>query len=134
MTKPSITLSSQDLARLETLLDHQSSGNPVVVQLEDELARANVVAPTEVPANVVSMNSFVQFKVLPGTETFEKKLVYPHDLAQHDNGVSVLTPIGSALLGMQEGHTIDWPQPNGQMMQVVIEKVLYQPEREGDFN
>ena len=66
--------------------------------------------------------------------TFEQNLVYPHDLAQQYNGVSVLTPIGSALLGMQEGHTIDWPQPNGQMMQVVIEKVLYQPEREGDFN
>lgn len=63
MTKPSITLSSQDLARLETLLEHQSSGNPVIVQLEDELARASIVAPNEVPANVVSMNSLVQFKV-----------------------------------------------------------------------
>ncbi len=134
MTKPTITLSSQDLARLESLLDNQSSSNPVIVQLEDELARANIVAPNEVPANVVSMNSLVQFKVLPGTETFEKKLVYPHDLAQHEGAVSVLTPIGSALLGMEEGRTIDWPQPNGQMMQVMIEKVLYQPEREGEYN
>ena len=134
MTKPSITLSSQDLARLETLLEHQSGNSPVVIQLEDELARANIVAPSEVPANVVSMNSLVQFKVLPDNETFEKKLVYPHDMAQHENAVSVLTPIGTALLGMEEGHTIDWPQPNGHIMHVVIEKVLYQPEREGEFN
>lgn len=134
MTKPNITLSSQDLARLESLLENQSSANPVIVQLEDELARANIVAPNEVPANVVSMNSLVKFKVMPGDENFEKKLVYPHDLAKHEHAVSVLTPIGSALLGMEEGHTIDWPQPNGHIMQVMIEKVLYQPEREGEFN
>ncbi|XID75608.1 nucleoside diphosphate kinase regulator [Alkanindiges sp. WGS2144] len=134
MSKPGITLSSQDLARLESLLENQPGSSVLIVQLEDELARANVVAPNEVPANVVSMNSLVKFKVLPGNETFERKLVYPHDLAQHADAVSILTPIGSALLGMEEGQTIDWPQPNGQTMQVIIEKVLYQPEREGEYN
>lgn len=47
--------------------------------------------------------------------------------------VNVIAPIGAAILGLAEGQTIEWPQPDGQMMKVHIEKVLFQPEREGDY-
>jgi len=47
--------------------------------------------------------------------------------------VNVVAPIGTAILGLAEGQTIEWPQPDGQLMKVTIEKVLYQPEREGDY-
>ena len=47
--------------------------------------------------------------------------------------MNVVAPIGTAILGLAEGQTIEWPQPDGQLMKVTIEKVLYQPEREGDY-
>ena len=54
--KPQIIISEQDLNRLETMLEHQQQLTPTMQHLEDELARATVVSPQDVPANVVSMN------------------------------------------------------------------------------
>lgn len=133
MNTPNIIISQQDMNRIETLLEHQVTSSSVMVQLEQELARAEVVAPQAVPQNVVSMNSVVKFTVLPRREQFEKRLVYPHELTQYPHSVSILTPIGSALLGMQEGSMIDWMQPTGQIMHIVIDQIVYQPEREGVY-
>jgi regulator of nucleoside diphosphate kinase len=133
MNKPQIIISEQDLHRLETMLEHQQQLTPTMQHLEDELARATVVAPQDVPANVVSMNARVLIKLGQANEASEVVLVYPHDFKGEKGQVNVVAPIGAAILGLAEGQQIQWPQPDGQMMQVKIEKILYQPEREGDF-
>ncbi len=133
MTKPSIILSEQDLRRLETMLEHQSKLTPTMEHLEDELARAQIVAPKDVPVNVVSMNAKVLVTIAPAIEPTEITLVYPHDFRGDKGQVNILAPVGTAILGLAEGQEIEWPQPDGHTMKVKIEKVLYQPEREGDY-
>ncbi|WP_445115422.1 nucleoside diphosphate kinase regulator [Acinetobacter sp. WZC-1] len=133
MTKPDIIISSQDLQRLQTMLEHQTQFTATMQHLEDELARAEVVAPQDVPANVVSMNAKVLISLAPATEPTEVSLVYPHDFHGEKGQVNVLAPIGAAILGLTEGQQIEWPQPDGQLMKVKIEKVIYQPEQAGDY-
>ena len=65
MAKPTIIISQQDLQRLETMLDHQAKLSPTMQHLEDELARADVVAPQDVPANVVTMTARVLIVIAP---------------------------------------------------------------------
>jgi regulator of nucleoside diphosphate kinase len=132
-TKPQLILSEQDLNRLETMLEHQQQLTPTMQHLEEELARAIVVAPQDVPANVVSMNARVLICVDGAVDAHEVILVYPHDFKGEKNQVNVIAPIGAAILGLAEGQEITWPQPDGKIMQVKIEKVLFQPERDGDF-
>ena len=132
-TKPQLILSEQDLNRLETMLEHQQQLTPTMQHLEEELARAIVVAPQDVPANVVSMNARVLIRVDGAVDAREVILVYPHDFKGEKNQVNVIAPIGAAILGLAEGQEITWPQPDGKIMQVKIEKVLFQPERDGDF-
>ena len=133
MNKPNIILSEQDLHRLETMLEHQSELTLTMKHLEDELARADVVAPQDVPPNVVSMNAKVWVTIAPSIEATEITLVYPHDFKAEKGQVNVIAPIGAAILGLAEGQEIEWPQPDGHIMKVKIEKVLYQPEREGNY-
>ncbi|GGB40579.1 nucleoside diphosphate kinase regulator [Oceanisphaera marina] len=129
---PPITVSTLDLARLEALLEKQPESD-AVTRLENELDRANVVAPTEVPEDIVTMNSTITFTMADGKETFTKTLCYPRDMDNSNNKISVLAPIGAALLGLSVGQTIEWPAPNGKTLQVSISAVDYQPERAGDY-
>lgn len=133
MTKPNIIISEQDLHRLETMLEHQSKMTITMQHLEEELARAEVVAPDAIPANVVTMNAKVLITIAPSTEATEITLVYPHDFRGDKGQVNVIAPVGAAILGLAEGQEIEWPQPDGHLMKVKIEKVLYQSEREGDY-
>ena len=133
MDKPKIILSEQDLNRLETMLEHQAKLTPTMEQLENELARADVVAPQDVPSNVVSMNARVLIMIAPSEEPSEIVLVYPHEFTGDKGQVNVIAPIGAAILGLAEGQVIEWPQPDGHLMKVKIEKVVYQPEREGNY-
>lgn len=133
MAKPNIIISSQDLHRLETMLEHQTKLTPTMQHLEDELARADVVEPQDIPANVVTMNAKVLITIAPAKEATEITLVYPHDFRGDKGQVNVVAPIGAAILGLTEGQEIEWPQPDGHIMKVKIEKILYQPEREGDY-
>ena len=134
MAKPNIIISEQDLNRLETMLEHQAKLTPTMQHLEEELARADVVAPQDVPTNVVTMNAKVLITIAPATESTEITLVYPHDFHGYKGQVNIVAPVGAAILGLAEGQEIEWPQPDGHTMKIKIEKVLFQPEREGDFN
>jgi regulator of nucleoside diphosphate kinase len=79
------------------------------------------------------MNAKVLITIAPSTEATEITLVYPHDFRGEAGQVNVVAPVGTAILGLAEGQEIEWPQPDGHMMKVKIEKILYQPEREGDY-
>jgi regulator of nucleoside diphosphate kinase len=133
-TKPSIVLSALDADRLEKLLDSlPERAFPGRDELEAELVRAEIVPPNEVPPDVVTMNSTVKFSIESSSKEFFLTLVYPKDVDPQGGTISVLAPVGSALLGLAKGDGIEWPNPGGGVLRVRIEDVLYQPERAGDF-
>lgn len=134
-TKPEITLSRLDAERLEKLLDTMGNRNfPGAAALEDEIGRARIVEPAQVPPSVVTMNSSVRFKVDSSSEEFTLRLVYPKDADGSSEKISILAPVGSALLGLKEGDEIAWPAPGGRQIKVQIIEVTYQPERSGDMH
>ncbi|HET7299718.1 MAG TPA: nucleoside diphosphate kinase regulator [Oleiagrimonas sp.] len=133
--KPGIVVSSRDMDRLEALLDAlPDPSNPSVKALHDELNRAEVVEPADVPPTVVTMNSTVRFRLATSEKDFSLTLVYPRDADGSAGKLSILAPVGSALLGLSVGDEIEWPRPGGGSMQLTIAEVLYQPEREGDLH
>lgn len=135
MKKPNIILSTQDLERLEDLLDSlPANATPHREALLQELSRAEVVEPTEVPPTVVTMNSTVRFSMESSQEEFCLTLVYPKDMDSSADRISVLAPVGSALLGLSVGEHIEWPSPGGGTIKVKIIDIVYQPERAGEFH
>ncbi|WP_194435596.1 nucleoside diphosphate kinase regulator [Vibrio fluminensis] len=131
--KPEITLSSLDVDRIYNLIESLPRNAVSTEKLEEELERGNIVAPQEMPANVVTMNSRVRFAIEATKKEFEMTLVYPKDMNNSLDKVSILAPIGSALLGLSIGDTIQWPKPDGSNVDVTIQDITYQPEREGEF-
>ncbi|HRN81889.1 MAG TPA: nucleoside diphosphate kinase regulator [Nitrosomonas europaea] len=132
--KPKIMISSLDAERLEMLLETLSQNAfPGRDDLEAELARAEVVDPEEIPPTVVTMNSTVRFRVESSAEEFCLTLVYPKDVDTSGEKISILAPVGSALLGLAQGDEIEWPKPGGGVLRVRIMEVTYQPERSGEY-
>lgn len=128
--KPHIIVSSHDLERLEALVDSLPSAQADSKEaLLDELARAEVVAPDEVPPSVVTMHSKVRFVIETSREEFCLTLGYPKETSEGTGHISVLSPVGSALLGMSAGDQIDWPLPGGRKVKVTVLDVVCQPER-----
>lgn len=126
--KPEIVISTHDAERLEAIADLlPASAAECKNALLDELGRADIVESSLVPARVVTMNSLVRFEITPPREEFCMTLVYPHEVSSGENQISVLTPIGTALLGMAEGNRIEWPRRDGQTVTVRILEVLAQP-------
>lgn len=133
-SRPEITISSLDSDRLYDLIETLPQGNIAGVnELEEELGRANIVPPKEVPPTIVTMNSTVKFFVESTQKEFELTLVYPKDMDTSGKTISILAPVGSALLGLAIGDEIEWPKPGGGMQKVKITAITYQPERSGDY-
>ena len=130
---PSIIVTRLDMQRLERLLESLDDYTPVAEQLESELSRATVVGHDEIPAGVVTMNSRVKCREEASGKGYELTLVYPKD-AGADGKVSILAPVGCALLGLSVGQQIDWPGPGGKTLKLTLLSVDYQPEAAGDFN
>jgi regulator of nucleoside diphosphate kinase len=134
-SRPDLIISSLDAERLETLLASLSDqAFPGKAALEAELARAEIVEPEQMPPTVVSMNSTVRFRVTESNEAFTLRLVYPKDSDSSQQTISILAPIGSALLGLSQGDEIDWPKPGRGLLRVRIEEVIDQPERRGEYH
>jgi regulator of nucleoside diphosphate kinase len=125
----------QDRVAAETELQLSGSSDPEAERatLQAELDRADVVGHDEVPAGVVTMNSRVRvFDENEGRELV-LTLVYPSQADADAGRISVLAPVGSALLGLSVGQSIDWPMPEGRTKTLQILEILYQPEASGDF-
>jgi regulator of nucleoside diphosphate kinase len=136
MARRQLFVTQFDRDRLRELLDvAEARGEhhrPELQQLKKELAAAAVVDPTAVPPTVVTMNSKVRLRDAATSEEMVYTLVFP-DREDSDAGrLSVLAPIGTAVLGYREGDVVEWTVPAGRR-QITIEKVLYQPEAAGDF-
>ncbi len=133
--KPKIVVSETDAGRLERLLESlPANAFPGKAELERELDRADIVDSKAMPSTVVTMNSKVKFRVSASNEEFCLTLVYPKDVDASGGTISVLAPVGSALLGLSQGDAIEWPRPGGGMLNVRIEEVVYQPERAGEYH
>ena len=134
MKKRILIISDADRERLEALIDSARMDTRVredyLAALEGELSRARVVPAGNVPADVVTMNSIVSLRDLDSKEMEELELVYPADADMAHNRISVLAPIGTAILGYRLGDVIEWRVPAG-LRRLRVEEVLYQPERAG---
>ena len=137
MNSESILLSELDLYRLnavvgEQALDHLSDAEIEI--LSDELDRAEVIGAAEVPPDLVTMNSKVQYLNFNDNTVSEITIVYPH-LADTDMGlISVTAPLGAALLGLREYEEIEWPFPDGRTKKLKVLEIIYQPEKNGDLH
>ncbi|MBY7834139.1 nucleoside diphosphate kinase regulator [Vibrio fluvialis] len=132
-TNHTIVVSTLDMDRISALLEQMPKLSPELEKLEDELDRATIKEPQEMPDNIVSMNSTVRFKFMGKEEIIQKNLVYPNEVKSNDD-ISIFAPVGSALLGLAAGQTLTWPMPGGAEKTIEILEVVYQPEREGDFS
>ncbi|MBX3700953.1 MAG: nucleoside diphosphate kinase regulator [Dokdonella sp.] len=132
---PAITMSSRDFDRLDALLDMpQWQHNATAQALRQELDRANVVAPEKIPANLVTMNSTVTCVEEIGHKEHVLTLCYPAEADAAKGRVSVLAPVGAALLGLTLGQTIDWTTPDGHRLRLRVTAITFQPEAAGQFH
>jgi len=137
MKPRNICITEADKSRLEELIEVAGEfgrhDRKDLEALAHELARADIVAPKDVNPNVVTMNSRVVLQDINTGEEMNYVLVFPKDANVDMGAISVLAPIGTAILGYSKGDVIEWPVPAG-MRRIRIEKILYQPEAAGDYH
>ena len=132
-----IYITELDYNRLSGLIDRTRERNGTdreyLNKLEAELDRAEIVEPKDIPADVITMRSKVRLKDLVSGESNTYSLVFPTEADFAEGKISVLAPIGTAILGYRQGDTIEWPVPSG-LRRLKIEEILYQPESAGDHD
>ncbi len=132
MQNRTIYITEFDLERLEDLLAATWDRSDLE-ELEAELQKAKLVDSKEVPPNAVTMNSRLRLLDMDKNQSMEFTLVFPKDADIDTGKLSVLSPIGTAILGYSEGDVIEWRVPRG-IRHIKIEQVLYQPEAAGDYH
>lgn len=121
---PSIVVSTRDASRLEALLATvDTAASDVARHLEAELARAEYREHDQMPAGVVMMGSRVRCVDETNDESHTLTLVYPGEADVAAGRVSILAPVGAALLGLSVGQTIDWPLPGGRATRLTVAEV-----------
>jgi regulator of nucleoside diphosphate kinase len=137
MGERTIYVTEFDQERLSSLLDGTRSWNnkdrDYLTRLEQELEWAQMVPPRDIPNDVVTMNSQARIRDLDSDEEMVFTLVFPVEADYERGRLSVLAPIGTALLGYRAGDTVEWEVPGG-VRRLKIEQVLYQPEAAGDYH
>lgn len=136
MSDKSLLITEADRRRLIDLIINAQSGeyrgSIYLEQLRGELDRAQMVSPQEIPADVITMNSKVVLLDLDSNEQEIYTLVYPEHTNPAEGKISILAPIGTAMLGYRVGDVFEWEVPAGKR-RLKIEKILYQPEAAGDY-
>ena len=126
-----IVITDLDLQRLLPILDQSDTRESEL--LDGELHRATIVEHRRVSPDVVTMNSEVVYEDFATGARRTVRVVYPKDADVSRGWISVLAPIGSALLGLKVGQQIEWQLPAGPRRVFVVE-IRYQPESSGDFH
>ena len=120
---PNIIVSNADYERLTDLANASIEHLPEVAEeLLSEMDRAKIVRDDNVPPNVVRMGSTVTFRSDDGRELTET-LVYPADEDSDAHKISVMTPVGAALIGLTEGQSISWTARDGRPHELTVVKV-----------
>jgi regulator of nucleoside diphosphate kinase len=132
-----IIVTEFDQSRLRNLVEGTRQWNARdrthVDHLESELDRAHVVPPVDVTPDVVTMNSEIVVRDMDSNEELRFAVVFPSDADLNRQKISILAPIGTAVLGYRAGDTIEWNVP-GRTRRLRIERVLFQPEAAGQFD
>jgi regulator of nucleoside diphosphate kinase len=137
MATRKLSITKFDKARLQELIavakEFGGHDRKDLKSLAEELGRAEVVSPQDVPADVVTMNSKVVLRDLDTSEAMTYTLVFPKQADIDTGAISVLAPVGTAILGYAKGDVVEWPVPSG-VRRIRIEEVVYQPEAAGDYH
>ena len=137
MAEKPIYITEFDLVRLKALLQEAHYSNyrksEYLDNLLHEINRAIVVAPQDIPGDVVTMNSTVSLEDLDTREDELFTLVFPENADLSQGKLSVFAPIGTALLGYKVGDIFEWEVPDGKR-RLLVKKILYQPEASGDYD
>ena len=131
-----LVITEADFDRLSHLVEsprYRATHAALLWPLKEGLGRGQVVPPERVPRHVVTMHSTVRVKDLSGGSTETYTLVYPEEAAIDEGKLSVLAPLGVALLGSRVGQVLRFEAPRGERRLKVL-KVLYQPEAAGHFH
>ena len=133
-----IYITTSDYHRLSGLIEMSRERNgdadrEYLDQLEEELGRAELVNPKEIPADVITMRSKVSLKDLKSGQTVIYSLVFPSEANSNEGHISVLAPIGTALLGNRSGDVVESRVPSG-LRRLKVKEILYQPEAAGNYN
>jgi regulator of nucleoside diphosphate kinase len=135
-SKNDLVISSYDKQRLMQLLRSAQTTGEAREDLEDltrEIARGAEVQPQEIPPDVVTMNSRVRVTDLESGATNSYTIVFPSDADYESGKISILAPLGTALLGYRIGDIVDWQMPGG-TRRLRIDEIVYQPEAAGDYH
>lgn len=128
-----IYITEADMRRLKPLIESMKTSRDDLRGLQSELLQARVVAPKDVPPDVVTMNSKARLRDLETGEEVTYELVFP-DRANIEQGrISVVAPVGTAMLGHRVGDEFEWEVPAG-AVRLRVEEVLYQPEAAGHYH
>jgi regulator of nucleoside diphosphate kinase len=133
-----IYINEVDLARLRKLIDlareYGNDANRMYLdRLDGELERAEVVNPIDIPKDVVTMRSTVRLKDLDNGKEMVYSLVFPNEADIDEGKISVLAPVGTAMIGYRVGDVIEWEVPSG-LRRLKVEEIIYQPEASGDYH
>jgi len=120
--------------RTLTELDHARLSHLIDMHRVSHWQQANVVPSRKVAPDVVTLYSLIEVQ-RPGQPTRQKlALCYPDDAEPEQGFLSVLSPMGMALLGLRLGDTARWQEPSGEAAQATIVAMLFQPESSGDYS
>lgn len=135
MRQKQIYITKFDRERLDELLGQpwHPDLDPYLNALRAELERAKVVPPREIPPDVITMNSTASLVDVDSSEVEDYTLVFPKDADTDAGKVSVMAPLGTAMLGYRVGDVFEWDVPMGRR-RWRVDRVLYQPEAAGDYH
>ena len=134
MNRKKIIVNSRDYTKLTGIIgSNPGSSEAEYRELYEELKNAVLVEPEKMPADVITMNSKVRFKDIEESEDYVFSLVYPEDADTSKGKLSILAPIGTALLGYRVGDEVKWKVPAG-LKTFLVEEILYQPEANRDYH
>lgn len=128
-----IHITRPDMHRLRTLIESMKTSREDLKALGAELDQARLLSASEIPPDVITMNSTAELRDLEDGELMTYTLVFPGKANVDEGLISVLAPIGTAMLGHRSGDEFEWHVPGG-AIRLRVEKVLYQPEAAGHYN
>lgn len=137
MNERKIFITDTDRDRLEKLLlgtrQWSNRDKEHLQALEAELDKAHTVGSKDIPGDVVTMRTQVRVRDLKSGAEMDLSVVFPSEADSEQGKISVLAPVGTALLGYRVGDTVEWAVPGG-LRRLKIERILYQPEAAGDYH
>lgn len=132
-----IFITATDKKKLQKLIldarEYNLTKKEYLKKLDEELDRAHVVNSEDIPGDVITMNSCVSLVDMETGEEMIYTLVFPEEADLVNNKISILAPIGTAILGYTVGDIIEWAVPNG-VVKLKVDKILFQPEAAGKFS